>query len=369
MARMTILKAVLHSESEADLVERFERFLRALRQRKEQDILAEEIGDELAEEYWHRPPKMSDHRPPLIGSSDQRRIRQRAARLLARRKEASGLGHLGSTELARLQTLAAGVRLVTIASEARADEIAAGLHAEMPWLAPATEAAWQALRRAARADGAVRLGPLLLDGPPGIGKSAWARRLATALSLPACEVDAGASGAGFAIAGVERGWGSAQPGRLIETILQHRLGNPLVIVDEICKAGTAVSTSGSRHSLQDALLGLLEPGTAASWTCPYFRAAFDLSAVNWVLTANSATDRLPAPFLSRCQLVKLGPIPLADLRSFAERQGRASGLSEPSLLAIAEALARHPVPASLTLRDVLRMIRLAESLERRSVLH
>jgi len=45
-------------------------------------------------------------------------------------------------------------------------------------MAPVTERIWHEMRRSVRSgDEGLRLRLLLLDGPPGIGKSHWARRL------------------------------------------------------------------------------------------------------------------------------------------------------------------------------------------------
>ncbi|WCR16998.1 hypothetical protein [Paracoccus alcaliphilus] len=42
------------------------------------------------------------------------------------------------------------------------------------------------------------------------------------------------------------------PGRVIGTIIQNRIANPVVVVDEIEKAGTPVSTKGSVFGKRDA---------------------------------------------------------------------------------------------------------------------
>ena len=145
-----------------------------------------------------------------------------------------------------------------------------------------------------------RLPPLLLVGPPGIGRSVWARGLARALDVPTCAIDAGTGPAGFAVAGTQRGWGAAGPGKVLETILRTLVANPLVVVDEVAEAGTVRSERGVTHSLANALLLLLEPSTAATWACPHFRVRFDMSWVGGVLTA-SATEGLPAPLLAGCR--------------------------------------------------------------------
>jgi hypothetical protein len=103
---------------------------------------------------------------------DGDRIRRRASALADRRLSASGMAHLGRDARETLAGLKHGVRMVRLASEHRADEIAAALHEEMPWMGRASEIAWNAMRESVREGApAVRLPPLLLDGPPGIGKS------------------------------------------------------------------------------------------------------------------------------------------------------------------------------------------------------
>ena len=73
---------------------------------------------------------------------DDNRIARRAQALVAKREQASGLGHLKDRgQKDRLRRLMGDVPAVTVSSEHRADEIAASLHEEMPWMAPATEAA------------------------------------------------------------------------------------------------------------------------------------------------------------------------------------------------------------------------------------
>lgn len=113
-----------------------------------------------------------------ITEADRAKLNRRARKLHERRVASTGLTHLKKDDRERLEVFREGVKLVRIASEAWADEIAAGLHEEMPWMAPVTERIWHEMRRSVRSgDEGLRLRPLLLDGPPGIGKSHWARRL------------------------------------------------------------------------------------------------------------------------------------------------------------------------------------------------
>ncbi len=155
----------------------------------------------------------------------------------------------------------------------------------------------------------LRLPPLLLDGPPGIGKSHWARRLGALLSAPVTVIEATGESASFGVVGSQRGWGGAHPGRPIETVLQTLIGNPVIVVDEVEKAGTITSNKGTAYGLTEGLLPLLEPLSARRWSCPYYQVKFDMSWVGWVMTSNDYR-RLPAPLLSRCPPLRLQALTL-----------------------------------------------------------
>lgn len=295
-----------------------------------------------------------------------KKIRRRAATLFQRRMTLSGFAHLKPEEIKRLSVLKAGANLTPPGDEAWADEVAAALHAEMPWMAPATEAAWHALRRSAqRGDVGLRLPPLLLNGPAGIGKSVWARRLAEMCTVPSCVIEVGSGSAGFRISGLERGWSSAAPLRPLETILQTGIANPIMVVDEACKMQTTNSDKGPGFPMANTMLALLEPATNKAWECPCYRMKFDMSHISWVMTSNDA-EKVPMPLLNRCTVIELQRIGLRDLCAFAWAETTRRGLSEASAEAIVMALA-HPVARTkyVSLRGVIRMIERAEVLERR----
>ncbi len=60
----------------------------------------------------------------------------------------------------------------------------------------------------------LQFAPLLLLGPPGIGKSHWARRLGKLLEVPTTVVEATGEPASFALIGSQRGWANAGPGKI-----------------------------------------------------------------------------------------------------------------------------------------------------------
>ncbi|MEP4198822.1 MAG: hypothetical protein ABJL99_24625 [Aliishimia sp.] len=138
----------------------------------------------------------------IVDDADMRRIKIRSVRYLERLHSSTGMYHLAEENRVRLTPLKGGLPVAHIATEHEADEIAAALHAEMPWMAPATEAVWHGLRASAR-EGlpGLRFSPLVLVGSPGIGKSFWARRLAHHLATPTTLIDATGEPATFALVG------------------------------------------------------------------------------------------------------------------------------------------------------------------------
>ncbi|EET46396.1 AAA family ATPase [Thalassobium sp. R2A62] len=340
-----------------EVEDRLKETLREMRNRKLVAAGNEDRGDDPT--LWYQ----------LINDDDREMTKRRAIRFLERVQSLSGMGHLPDPAKTQLNALRDGVSVTHIHTEHKADEIAAALHAEMPWMAPATEEVWHGLRRSAR-EGlpGLRFNPLVLVGSPGIGKSFWARRLAHHLAVPTTKIEATGEPGTFSLVGTQRGWSSAAPGKLMQTILRERHAGPLVIVDEIEKTGDVNADNGTRHTLTDALLPLLERMTAEGWECPFYQIPFDMSWANWVLTANSRKG-LPEPLQSRCVVLDLPDLTRTQLRDFALTEGERRGLPEPSLSALGEVF-DHEIWSehNLSLRTLSRMLDRAEALVSRPVL-
>lgn len=234
-----------------------------------------------------------------------RRARKRGQRLYECRLRRSGLAGLKEDQRDQLMILArAGARIAGPLTEHQVDEWAAQVHDRTPWMGDLTTHLMRHMRsRVAAGQLGLSVPPLLLCGQPGNGKSWYAHMVGEVAGTPVREIDVGGGSAGFRIAGLEKGWASAGAGIPVETMLAHRVANPLLVVNEVDKAGEKIgSTTGGVTSLTTSLLQLLEPETASRFECPAYRVRFDLSQVSWILTANDLGG-VPAPLRDRCHVV------------------------------------------------------------------
>lgn len=294
------------------------------------------------------------------------RLRHRAEQFLVARAAAikAQIEPLRAEDRGAVRSVLGRGRFGGVTSRDRMHEILADLHTKAPWMAPAATAVMRAMNRVTAAGPApFRAPPMILVGGPGIGKSRWTRDLAQAFNVPAIDVDIGAANGGvFALSGVERGWGSATPGRVVRTMLATRVVNPLVVVDEVDKIPTGVGTArgGSLPGAAEVLKSMIEKTTARAWTCPCLQLPVDLTRVSWIMTTNSLGG-IPEPLLDRCLVVRI-PDPTSEhLRSVAAGK-IADMITNPDLrhdlLEMIGALLddRQAAGKRTSLRKVMRMI-------------
>jgi hypothetical protein len=255
-----------------------------------------------------------------LSHSERSYAKKLASKAFDRRCREAGLGSVDDKKVPGLLALIRdGGRL---SGPSRVDDVhrlVADLHAESPWMRDVSS--WimnQMLQHVASSGHGFALPPMILAGPPGIGKSHFARTLAKLVGVPMRMIDVGGGSAGFRISGTEKGWGTAQSGVPVETLLASSVANPIMVVDEVDKAGTTYNSKGTSSSLTTSLLQLLEPSTAQHFECPYLRVSFDLSRVVWIMTANEI-EHVPAPLRDRSRVFNLPPLSAEDALSYFGR--------------------------------------------------
>ena len=165
------------------------------------------------------------------------------------------------------------------------------------------------------AQGPASLPPLLLAGPPGSGKTAFALDLAKALGVPSRLVNSASLTHSFVLGGIDAVWGYAKEGMILDVLLEGA-GNPVMVLDEIDKAGKSLTGSSNSPSIENFLLNVLEPVTARKYADEFLSAAHpvDVSKVQWLFTANDLMG-LSKPLLSRLTVVSVREPTVNELRA------------------------------------------------------
>jgi ATP-dependent Lon protease len=141
--------------------------------------------------------------------------------------------------------------------------------------------------------------PMLLLGPPGIGKTHFARKLAELLGTGMNLVPMSSMTAGWLLSGASSQWKGAKPGKVFEALVDGQYANPVIVIDEIDKA-----SADAQYDPLGAMYSLLEHDTAGAFMDEFAEVAIDASQVIWIMTAND--DRMiPEPIMNRMNVFEV----------------------------------------------------------------
>ncbi len=154
---------------------------------------------------------------------------------------------------------------------------------------------------------------LLLNGPPGVGKTSLAKSVADALNWPFVKVSLGGLRDEAEIRGHRRTYIGALPGKIIQAFKQAGTSHCVILLDEIDKIGTRENNG----DVAAALLEVLDPQQNKEFQDHYIGLPFDCSKALFLCTSNDA-DMLSAPLLDRMVRVDLTGYTIAEKMNIAK---------------------------------------------------
>ena len=172
------------------------------------------------------------------------------------------------------------------------------LYIELPNFRDVLDDVRKQLALAASSSDRLEIAPLLLLGPPGIGKTHFAKRLSQLLGTGYAFLGMSARTAGWIIGGTSSGWKNAKPGKVFDTLVGGHYANPVLVVDEIDKAGHG------EYDPLGAMYSLLEHDTAREFVDEFAEVPVDAADVIWIATANDDAA-IPEPILSRMNVFEV----------------------------------------------------------------
>ncbi len=193
----------------------------------------------------------------------------------------------------------------------------AALYDELPNFTDALDDVRRHVALASDSRDGLEVTPMLLLGPPGIGKTHFAKKLADLLGTGMSLVPMSSMTAGWLLSGSSSQWKGAKPGKVFEALVDGHYANPVLVVDEIDKA-----SADAQYDPLGALYSLLEHDTAHAFVDEFAEVAIDASQVIWITTANDERS-IPEPILNRMNVFEIEPPSPEEARRIARNLYRA----------------------------------------------
>lgn len=176
--------------------------------------------------------------------------------------------------------------------------------------------------------GMLKIPPIMLLGPPGLGKTMFAQALADSMNVPFRVLRMENQQGGAGLVGSSDFWSNSKAGLVFSLLTNEKCANPVIVLDEVDKANV-----NAQYNPLNSLYNLLESTSAKSFNDESLPdLTLDASKITWILTANYE-ESIPEAILSRVRLFRI-PKPDAEQARLIAKRIYSGILNESDLLKV-----------------------------------